>query len=1596
MKKSILLPVGRNIRLNKELNIEDIDSILYSKPDKRYGYLYLVKLKNKAYKDSAWIQESDYKGNTRIINLINSFKKRDVKTVENNLFYNPVFDEIDEIFFKQEDNYFVKWKGMDYSEFSKEIQVSESSLEKYCKTLSLEYFDSKKQYNYDIQFDRIDKDADECGGRPNSIFVDIILQHFNKQEKCTFQCDSFIIPPEVFLHLGRIFIKHNIPGPFLVVTEPELYSSFYGALRNEDDIQALFYCGPDSNRNVIEKYCLFNEGKLKFHFLVVEYKDLHNITRIFDGVEFAFSAWIIREQIMDQIFSGESSKVVPKSHFQVILHITNVAELVNNISNLYLEDLYIKEITNAIDAYKNEEEGEEILKAPEIEKLDDNSFFLEPIDKFFEHEEDREVEEDFIHKIRYLYNKYNAIEFAYRQDDIIDDIEDNNEDAFLEDASSYDENDEDYRETVEISKQKEKINVKHNKNGRKSKPKTVKKEQIDADVDEAPISRDEPGHVVIRTDDTTENRSDLCEKTVNKELTDEKEVIPDDVLFSHKKSLFVDTSIKIAQKYAIVSIAQRYLSRLDECKNEGSIVQKDYALRKAATLMKMAIQHPYLVTNFIQEFPFEIMDSSLKLSIVVNIIEKYNDSKIILVVSKYSTHISLIKSVLLEKKIKIVEFNNKLSVGDISLVTYNDDVDFSKIPIKKLTIIFCDDYKSFPGTEKAFKIYLFSKPVDESMWSKYDDETVCKICFIQSCSLSTILNYNQVQVSDMPSSRSEPFYALTLCNDEDFWSCVNDVDLSQVQDRKIIREDLFEHELFFLVEMILHHGICSVDDIASHICIPKNNQNLLNYVKTIYIEALERYCRKLGHYSNVLMSFEGFSYAVLPDSVLRYIDNCYDSIIRNAEGICLLQYIDSRTLTQKIQNHDQKGLDRTVLCIIANAIAEFHSICSDYFYITEYSLINNFTNRYIKNGVVVSCKDNLFRMIYEFLDMETIVYLLYIPYDVKTRWTYENAKALLSFIIKRGIPFYEDGTINYDVLVTSLSLEANTHDIKTLLDSILNNNDCYSIASSYPTIVGQTYDKFRLLFDSFAYLNFIFNGKTKANALNMFKSAEKWDIIPDLSPELEYELFRQIFVRGFLFLNEILENDMFSSVTTSYKSEYLTNVLILVERLYRLNTYMPRADPLINDIQSSSNDSSASINKEGIDNAKSVDAEFTVEPQRKIRHQERSSLKFLLELLATGCNCKSEFAHYIQSIDLIDPCDALNCQIPVEDSFKKNDKIACDVSVKSTKDNVPSRRFASPKCVKTDDMEYGKKAKPKPRRVNDDSNRKSRVSRSATLSKTGNPFLAVQENFVVPEIGIGDTQEIKGEEEKQIVVQEVTEETVPEDPPSKDLYSDDEKDDDGDNESSDEDDEFVIRRTVTRKPKAKVLSSIDKYTDIIEKAKFLPNFEYNEVEAMDAQQELTLDMTLRGKGKLLSLGHIVPRNPNFYGERYVYPLGYKIIRRYRSTVSEDEESGYICEIKEHNNKPEFVVTCIDTGKVYSGASPTAPWIKIINDIHETSENQKRKSISGPELFLLNNKKIMELISKLPNFDKIPRSRKKKKTVDKSSTTSSSEIFEEDD
>ncbi len=125
-------------------------------------------------------------------------------------------------------------------------------------------------------------------------------------------------------------------------------------------------------------------------------------------------------------------------------------------------------------------------------------------------------------------------------------------------------------------------------------------------------------------------------------------------------------------------------------------------------------------------------------------------------------------------------------------------------------------------------------------------------------------------------------------------------------------------------------------------------------------------------------------------------------------------------------------------------------------------------------------------------------------------------------------------------------------------------------------------------------------------------------------------------------------------------------------------------------------------------------------------------------------------------------------------------------------------------------------------------------------------------------------------------------------------------------------------------------------------------------------------LPFNAKGAMIEeLGEIVFDSKHFHSRTYIWPLGFRSVRKMASVLNANKQVEYVSTIDEQAGKPLFVVQASDTGAEWSGSTASGAWMKALRSI----KHRQQVSVSGPEMFGFSEPAVKMLIQELPNARK---------------------------
>ncbi|KAI8883439.1 hypothetical protein K501DRAFT_184467 [Backusella circina FSU 941] len=121
---------------------------------------------------------------------------------------------------------------------------------------------------------------------------------------------------------------------------------------------------------------------------------------------------------------------------------------------------------------------------------------------------------------------------------------------------------------------------------------------------------------------------------------------------------------------------------------------------------------------------------------------------------------------------------------------------------------------------------------------------------------------------------------------------------------------------------------------------------------------------------------------------------------------------------------------------------------------------------------------------------------------------------------------------------------------------------------------------------------------------------------------------------------------------------------------------------------------------------------------------------------------------------------------------------------------------------------------------------------------------------------------------------------------------------------------------------------------------------------------------------VLGLGNVVWDRAAFHNQRYIYPVGYRVKKWYRSMVDPHSDTQYTCEILDGGDEPIFQLCADDNpSECWRGPTPTTVWTIAVRRAFAIRNMDYGHNPVGPDFFGLRKNTIAKMIQDLPNADK---------------------------
>ncbi|EAY04136.1 F/Y-rich N-terminus family protein [Trichomonas vaginalis G3] len=335
--------------VESQISLQDIDAVLAQRGKKSQDLEYLVKLTNKAYKDSIWLRASELRKTQEGRNIIKMLNSEVPIPYDPDNYYDPSFNLIDRILEQTKDGYLVKWKNQPYTNTTIEKDIQPETLERYnylqkCKYSRRNGYASRPQHVKSFE----NPNNNKLNLSPTQIVtLNTFISCFNYEKTIKITTRREISVPNVFLLFCEyLFNEFKIEGPFLAVLPPELLHEWDLILNDSNSLLSVLYSGTPENRDIMTKYLVSRDGSLRFHILITSHDIFSTDIKKFNPIKWAF-AYIASNDKFDLNIVLRHSAVI--DNFESFDHYSkNVYEYINLLEKFQ----HTNEISDSINDIK--------------------------------------------------------------------------------------------------------------------------------------------------------------------------------------------------------------------------------------------------------------------------------------------------------------------------------------------------------------------------------------------------------------------------------------------------------------------------------------------------------------------------------------------------------------------------------------------------------------------------------------------------------------------------------------------------------------------------------------------------------------------------------------------------------------------------------------------------------------------------------------------------------------------------------------------------------------------------------------------------------------------------------------------------------------------------------------------------------------------------------------------------------------------------------------------------------------------------------------------------------------------------------------------
>ncbi|KAH0785021.1 F/Y-rich N-terminus family protein [Histomonas meleagridis] len=277
------------------------EKIIAYRVDEDQSYSYLVKKRNRPYRECEWVSTDVYLQYPNAAQSLKRYHKR-VLAPPSEPYYNPEYNNIEKVIAVRGHDppeYFVKWCGLEYDNCTWEVDVDQESINVFYARNAIKprpHFRRPSPESYQ----KIEENPEFKHGLK---LFEYQLEGLNWLLFCWYNRKNCILADEMGLgktvqaiaFLNRLYTQEHLPGPFLIIAPLTTLPHWLRTFNEWTDLNAVVYSGSRQSREIIRQYELFHDDGVtpKFDALIVQYDYIMSDTSVFS--QFSYNVLIVDE-----------------------------------------------------------------------------------------------------------------------------------------------------------------------------------------------------------------------------------------------------------------------------------------------------------------------------------------------------------------------------------------------------------------------------------------------------------------------------------------------------------------------------------------------------------------------------------------------------------------------------------------------------------------------------------------------------------------------------------------------------------------------------------------------------------------------------------------------------------------------------------------------------------------------------------------------------------------------------------------------------------------------------------------------------------------------------------------------------------------------------------------------------------------------------------------------------------------------------------------------------------------------------------------------------------------------------------------------------